>query len=304
MAFDAAPNPELLLQDPDVPDDGSTKLAIEHALLGKFMSPSGTVNIQGAAPLRVDDPIVLACFEGNEYRPHYRAMRFARSFTTEFVLGDGMLNTISNVYRNQPLIRMPGIHTDQKHVLEYTGVVFVPGESSTTVGTYVPLPSYTNTCFIPGRYKTEQGPICHQGIMCYVYSLLPPTFRSTYQIDEETKFTWFIGDRTLSVMMDELHEILAPRLNSNSELVCRVLSFIPCDAEVLELLIIDASRTRCDPKAKVWCLWSYPNQFDQIQCLKDDDINGNKWVRCPLFTFPSAPPPSEYAEMENVFDDE
>jgi hypothetical protein len=273
------------LVDPDS-DDASVKLAMDHVMLSKFVSGDGTVNIRGAVPIGVDDPLVLACFEGAEYRPHYRAMRFAHSFNSEVVMGEGILHTISNVYRNRPLVMKP---IPRQQVFEYSGLVLEPRSN----GAFAAVQAYTSTCFIPGTYKTTapgyEAVVWSEEreyIMGYVYVALPPTFRSAYDIDEETKFTWFVGQRTLSVPMDELHEILAPWLESNSELVCTVLSFLPCDAEVMEILIVDASRKQDKTLRKRKCLWSYPNPYDQIQCLKDDDINGNKWVRCPLMHFP------------------
>ena len=276
--------------------DEPWKLGFDHEMLSKFISGDGTVNIRGAVPIRVDDPLVLACFEGTDYRPHYRAMRFAHSTLEDVAMGDGMLHTISNVYRNRPLVMKP---IPQQQVFEYTGLSLESAftafsESGQAICAPITVsPGYTSTCFIPGTYKTN-GPGCEttvwseerEYIMGYLYAMLPPTFRSAYDIEEETKFTWFAGQHTLSVPMGELHEILEPWLEGNSGLVCMVLSFLPCDAEVLEILIVDVSRKPADrPSGKRKCLWSWPNQFDQIQCLKDDDINDNKWVRCPLVSF-------------------
>lgn len=287
--------PATAMHDEFLVDDNPQKLELDADLLSKFISRDGTVNIRGTVPIHVDDPLVLACFEGTDYRPHYRAMRFVHNALDDTEVDDATLSRISTSYRNRPLV-MQAI--PQQGVFEYTGLCL---ESTIWTGTFsdsglafcTPLsvnPIYTCTGFIPGTYKTitpgyRKTPNLmtvwfeeHQYFMGYVYAVLPPTFRSAYQIDEETKFTWFIGDRSLSVMMGELHEILVPRLNNNSELVCGVLSFIPCDAEVMEIVIVDVSREQ-DQRD---CLWSWPNQFDQIQCLKDDDINGNKWVPCPL----------------------
>jgi hypothetical protein len=274
--------------------DESWKLGLDHDMLSKFISVDGTVNIRGAVPIRVDDPLVLACFEGTEYRPHYRAMRFVHTTLEDVRIGDGGLHSLANAYRNRPLVMKP---IPQQEVFEYTGLcvestITTTSESGTFCTPITVNPRYTSTGFIPGTYRTN-GPGCEATVwskerdyMGYVYAMLPPTFRSAYDIEEETKFTWFAGQHTLSVPMGELHEILEPWLEGNSGLVCMVLSFLPCDAEVLEILIVDVSHKPLDrTSGKRKCLWSWPNQFDQIQCLKDDDINGNKWVRCPLVSF-------------------
>ncbi len=281
--------------------DDSWKLGLDDDLFSKFISVDGTVNIRGTVPIRVDDPLVLACFEGtNEginYRPHYRAMRFVHSALEDVVMHDGILLRVSNAYRRRPLV-MQAI--PQQEVFEYTGLALESAftafsESGQAFCTPITVnSSYTSTGFIPGTYKTSipgsnrvtEWSEERDYFMGYVYAMLPPTFRSAHQIDEKTKFTWFAGQHTLSMRMDELHEILEPWLEGNSGLVCMILSFLPCDAEVLEILIVDASRKPvAKTSGKRKCLWSWPNQFDQIQCLKDDDINDNKWVRCPLVSF-------------------
>ena len=287
--------PATAMHDEFLVDDNPQKLVLDADLLSKFISRDGTVNIRGTVPIHVDDPLVLACFHetdnGIGYRPHYRAMRFVHNALDDTEVDDTTLYRISTAYRNRPLVMEP---IPQQGVFEYTGLcmestILQLGTSSDFgLAICTPLtanPIYTCTGFIPGTYKTTTpGSYMtvwfeeRQYFMGYVYAVLPPTFRSAYQIDEETKFTWFIGDRSLSVMMGDLHEILAPRLNNNSELVCGVLSFIPCDAEVMEIAIVDMSREQGQRN----CLWSWPNQYDQIQCLKGADINGNKWVPCPL----------------------
>ena len=268
--------PSVVMHDDFLVDDSvKLKFGLDHEMLCKFVSGDGTVNIRGACPIRVDDPLVLACFEGTNYRPHYRAMRFVHSgLDNDAVMGDTMLHAISKVYRNRPLVMEP---IPQQEVFEYTDCGNL---------------SYTSTGFIPGSYTTfpDAGPESpavlwsdqRPHLMVYVYAVLPPTFRSAHDIKEETKFTWFANQRTLTAPMGELHEILEPCLEGNSGLVRMVLSFIPCDAEVLELALVDVNRKSFQGRTSN--LWPHPNQFDQIQCLKDDDINGNKWVRCPVIS--------------------
>lgn len=263
-----------------VDGSGKLKFGLDHELLCKFVSRDGTVNIRGAVPIRVDDPLVLACFEGTQYRPHYRAMRFVHSsLYVDEVMSETMLHTISRAYRNRPLVMEP---IPQQQVFEYTDCGAYP---NTDCGNL----NYISTGFIPGSYMTFiDGPTLPAVVwsdkrLAYVYVALPPTFRSAHDIQEETKFTWFADQYTLTVPMGELHEILEPWLEGNSSLVRMVLSFIPCDAEVLELNLLNVNRNYGNFWGKSGRnLWSYPNPYDQIQCLKDDDIHGNKWVCCPL----------------------
>jgi len=264
-------NPDLVCGIDDDDEDMLPALTIEWRMLSHFHSEDGTVDIRAAVPIQVDDPLVLQCFNGSTYRPHYRVLRFAYSAGEQFVVADSTIDSIAKLYRNRPM-EMKSL--PEKTVLPY-GILFEEMQ-------YLD----SSTCFVPTNFNQLNVSLHRCFEYMYVYAMIPGKPKSSpYELDdEETKFTWYAGEYTISMEMRDLFDMLAPRLDGNRELVCNVLANLPCDAEVIEIAVIDIGRCKHHQTTR----WLRPLncRHDQIQCLKDDDINGNKWVNCPMIRMP------------------
>lgn len=108
-------------------------------------------------------------------------------------------------------------------------------------------------------------------------------------------FTWMSSDGyTVTMKAWKLAHGFSHRLEGNKDLICAILQHLPCEAELIEMAVVNIGmnlpwpHTETPPwNAAAWanqdrCFKPIYNQFDQIRCLKAGDVNNNEWVPCPI----------------------
>ena len=108
-------------------------------------------------------------------------------------------------------------------------------------------------------------------------------------------FTWISSDGyTVTMKAWKLAHGFSHRLEGNKDLICAILQHLPCEAELIEMAVVNIGMNLPWPQTETppWNATAWANQdryfepiynqFDQIRCLKSGDVNNNEWVPCPI----------------------
>lgn len=109
-------------------------------------------------------------------------------------------------------------------------------------------------------------------------------------------FTWISSDGyTVTMKAWKLAHGFSHRLAGNKDLICAILQHLPCEAELIEMAVVNIGMNLPWPQTETppWSVTAAVqegdryfapiyNQFDQIRCLKSGDVNNNEWVPCPI----------------------